>query len=947
MRQHLLSAIFLAGLLLAGCKAGVKEDTAKILFDPLVHTWPHDLSDIPVDPDVSYGVLENGLRYALQTNSRPEGEASLRFWIRAGSRNETDETLGLAHYLEHMAFNGSENVPEGEMVKSLERLGLSFGADTNASTTFNRTEYTLNLPEVDDETVDYALFLMRETADKLLIEEDAVERERGVVKAEEARGNTPGRKAARTFSKFIYPDTLSVRRPVIGTVETLDTINAKQLRAYYETHYRPERAVIVMTGDFDIAAMETKIKTVFGDWTNDTVAPPDPDNGIINHAGLVAKVYDDDELTTSISLIDARASTYAMDKVATRRAGFVRSYANAIVNQRIRKKLLEADAKVRSASVSYSVRKSGDLAYASASAKNDDWQAALEIVDAEIRRALQYGFQQAEYDELMANSKRGLIDSANYAAKRRSGSLAGGIIGSFAGSAVRVTPQYRLDSFEVHAADIPLSELEAEFKKMWQDFEPQIWLQGPKVEDVTSEDVLASYTAAKAKELAAPDVRQKRNFAYQDFGTPGKIQSKGRVEDFDIDTLVFDNNVRLNLKTTDFEDKWVRLSVTVGEGWNAFPKDQPGLTTLASSIALGGYKAHKVSELSEIFAGKQVGLNMSIGTERLVFSGSTNQDDVEDQLKAWTGLLTAPGYREEWLKKFQESIEASFHTIDSTPGGVAARDLGRIWANGDRRYGMLEKDEYLAMTLEDVRKVLQPTFDTGAIEIGVVGDFDKEAVIAAVAKTFGALPKRKESFDLIPEAFKIKFPAPDRVALTHTGEVNQGAIYLAWPTDQKWTVERSRQYGMLRRVLQNRMTQVIREDMSLAYSPSARLNFSKNSDGYGYISASMSADPQYFEAFEKAAKEIAADLRKGGITQDDLDRARKPVLESFQRSEKENGAWLGNVTRAQTDPEGLEYRRTRLAAYENMTPAALDKMAKELFNPGGLHVVVIGPEKKN
>jgi len=943
MSRHILLGFVFAGFTLVGCKAKT-ADTAIPMFDPLVHTWPHDLSDIPVDPNVTYGVLDNGLRYALQANSRPENEASLRFWIRAGSRNETDETLGLAHYLEHMAFNGSENVPEGEMVKSLERLGLSFGADTNASTTFTRTEYTLKLPEVDDETVDYALFLMRETADKLLIKQDAVDRERGVVKAEEARGNTPGRKAARVFSEYIYGDVLSNRRPVIGTVETLDTLSAEQLRAYYDVHYRPERAVIVMTGDFDIAAMETKINDVFGDWTNDTAAPADPDNGMVEHSGLIAKVYDDDELTTSISLVDARAPSSAMDSVATRRAAFVRGYANAIVNQRIGKKLLEADAEVRSASISYAVRKSGDLAYASASAKDDKWEPALEIVDAEIRRALQYGFQQAEYDELMANSKRGLMDSANYAAKRRSGSLAGGIMGSFAANSVRVTPQYSLESFEANAANIPLSELEAQFKEMWENFEPQIWLEGPKVENVTPEQVLDTYKAAKLKELSAPDQRQKLDFAYQDFGTPGTIKSRDRIEDFDIDTIVFDNNVRLNLKTTDFEDKWVRMSVTVGEGWNAFPKDQPGLTTLASSIALGGYEAHKVSELSEIFAGKQVGLNMSIGTERLVFGGSTNQDDVEDQLKAWAGLLTAPGYREEWLKKFQESIEASFHTIDSTPGGVAGRDLGRIWADGDRRYGMLEKDEYLAMTLDDVRKVLQPTFDKGAIEIGVVGDFDKDAIIAAVAKTYGALPVRNETFDKIPEAFKIKFPIADRVNLTHTGEANQGAIYLAWPTDQDWTVERSRKYGMLRRILQNRMTQVIREDMSLAYSPSARMNFSQNSAPYGYVSASMSADPQYFEAFEKAAKEIAAELRKGGITQDDLDRARKPVLESFERSAKENGAWLGDVTRAQTDVEGLDNRRSRLAAYENMTPEELDKMAKELFDPKGLHVVVIGPE---
>ncbi len=919
-------------------------DNAPRLFDPLVDIWPHDISDIPPDPDVIYGRLGNGMRYALQINSRPEGEASLRFRVAAGSRHESEDTLGLAHYLEHMAFNGSENVPEGEMVKSLERLGLSFGADTNASTTFSRTEYTLNLPDTGNETMDYALFLMRETADKLLIAEDAVDRERGVVKAEEARGNTPGRKASRAYRGFFYPDMLSTQRPVIGLPETLDTISAAQLRAFYDQYYRPERTMLVITGDFDAAALEQKIKDVFSDWYNATSPPVEPDNGIAPHRDMDARVYDDDELTTQLVMQNARPSTYMGDTKDARRTSFIQGYANAIVNQRIRKKLLASGAQVRGASVSYSIGKTGDQISASASAKGDDWKAMIDILDGEIRAALTYGFQQAEYDELLANSRRSLTDSVNYAAKRRSGSLASGIMGSFASHRVRITPQQSLSFFEANAASATIDDLNAAFKNMWDNFTPVFWLQGPDVDTISKEDILAAYDNARARPAAQPENRQKLTFAYQDFGTPGTIQSENRIEDFGIDQIVFHNNVRLNLKKTDFEDKWIRIHVTVGEGWNAFPKDNPALIALAGSFSLGGYEAHKVSELSEIFAGKNVGVSMGVGTDRLSFLGSTNPDDVEAQLQAWTALLTAPGYRPEWKEKFNESIQATFHTIDSTPGGVAGRDLGRIWANGDPRFGYLEQSAYEDAKLDDVRGILGPIMQSGAIEIGIVGDFDKAAMIEAVAKTYGALPTRRTLFDPYTGAFDINFPKSARVELTHTGADNQGAIFMAWPTQETWSLDRSRAYGMVRRVFQNRMTDIIREDMGLTYSPSASLNYSQLQGTYGYISASMISDPQYFEAFETAAKQIAADLRSGGITDDELKRVRKPVLESFERTEKENGAWLRLVTRAQTEPETLDRRRSRDKAFEDMTVGDLEAAAKEMFVPETLHVVVIKPE---
>lgn len=935
--------ILLSGCLGFGLMACTQKTTQDVrLFDPAVDIWPHDISDVPRDMDVTYGRLENGLRYALQNNKRPENEAVIRLTINAGAKHETEDMSGGAHFLEHMAFNGTENVPEGEMVKSLERMGLSFGADTNATTSYGRTDYRLNLPEVDDETVDYALFLLREISDKMLIEEEAVERERGVVKAEEARRRGPQFDANQALRRFIQPDGRSLKRPTAGTPESLDAMSAEKLRRFYETYYRPERALLVIAGDFDLLEMEGKIKDNFADWSVQTPIGEEPEPGLKETEGQKAMVYDNDELTTTVTFYSAEAPNPRGDSRAERRMTMVESAANNIIQMRFNKRMQEANRPVLGAGLSYGPGRYVTNLNASASAKEDDWKTAIEVLEAEIRRARQYGFQQAELDELIANARRGLIDSANYAAKRRSTSLVGGITGAFAGGDVRTTPAYQLESFEEEIKTVKLEEIEESFLRMWaEDFPKRVWVSGPKMDDVTEAEVLEALKAARAKTIDPPAQRQKLEFAYQDFGAAGKIADRTQVKDMDITQITFENNVRLNLKKTDFEDGWIRMTATIGEGWNYFADKTPGLSDLANSIASGGYEAHKASELSEIFAGKSIGLSLSIGADRMGFSGSTNADDLLVQMQAWTALLTNPGYHPEWREKFTESIEASFHTIDSTPSGVAARDLGRIWHSGDPRYGMLEKDAYLALSLDQVRAVLEPQFKTGAIEIGIVGDFDEPAVIEAVSQTFGALPKRRAEFDPIAEAFKARFPKAGRVTLTHTGEKTQGAIYMGWPINEAWSLNKSRELSLIGRIFRNRMTDVIREDLGLAYSPSAGSNFSRLYDGYAYFSASITADPEFFDAFEEASNKIAADMRSGGITQDELERARKPLLESFERAERENGSWLGLVARSQTHPESLDWRRSRTEKFAGFTTKQLDEAAASLFAPEALHVVKI------
>jgi len=245
--------------------------------------WGISVYDIPADADVRFGVLPNGMKYAIAHNETPEDTAAVRFGFDVGWVDEREEELGLAHVVEHMAFNGSTNVPEGEMIKLLERLGLAFGADTNASTSFEDTIYKLDLPRVDDELVDTALMLMRETASELTVTDEAVDRERGIIQSETRTRNNYQIRRFKDYFDFVSPDTLYAKRFwADGTVQNIDAAPGSVVRDLYRRYYRPDNATLVVVGDVDPAAIEAKIVEKFSSWKMPSSPISEVDKGLVD-----------------------------------------------------------------------------------------------------------------------------------------------------------------------------------------------------------------------------------------------------------------------------------------------------------------------------------------------------------------------------------------------------------------------------------------------------------------------------------------------------------------------------------------------------------------------------------------------------------------------------------------------------------------------------------------
>ncbi|HMC92372.1 MAG TPA: pitrilysin family protein, partial [Allosphingosinicella sp.] len=296
---------------------------------------PRSTSDVPADPALVTGTLPNGLRYEILSNATPPHNAALRLRIDAGSLVEKEDERGIAHFVEHMAMAGSRNVTEGEMERRLERAGLRFGPDTNAFTDFRQTWYVLNLPETDPATLDTALTLLREAAGEASFAPASIERQRGIILAEERSRATAAARSSEDYLHFLLRGDLLPERIVIGRPDIIRTVPRERLVRFYDAYYRPERATLIAVGDFDPAKMEAEIRRLFGTWHGRGRGGGPPPPPVVPMRAAEAHVFVDAALPPQVTLAWPAPADLRPDSRAVRAARLVDGLALAVLNRRI------------------------------------------------------------------------------------------------------------------------------------------------------------------------------------------------------------------------------------------------------------------------------------------------------------------------------------------------------------------------------------------------------------------------------------------------------------------------------------------------------------------------------------------------------------------------------------------------------------------------------------
>ncbi|GAA4037615.1 insulinase family protein [Sphingomonas rosea] len=892
---------------------------------------------LKADPQLRIGTLSNGMRYVIRVNKTPPKEASLRLRIDSGSLNEADDQRGLAHFLEHMVLNGTENVPEGDFVRRLERHGLRFGPDTNASTDFGQTVFKLDLPSTDKATLDEAFFLLREVAGRAKLDAAAVDRERGIVLSEErARASAAYRQSIDQLGWLYAGQRLPSRLP-IGTTEVISTAPRQRLLDYYRAWYRPERATLVVVGDVDPADIKARLEAQFGDWRGVGPAGKPADEGQPQARPSAARLFVDPAVGASFNATWIRPADRSPDSVEKRRRDLEEQIAAAVLNRRL-EKLAQQDGKppfVGARSGVSDIEQTAETTSIGAQARIGEWRGSVVAVEQEQRRLVQYGVTPDELERELTGARAALEASVAAASTRTTPALAESLVAAVNRDTVVTSPEDRVAFYRSIEPSLTPERIHAAARRMFTGSGPLLYLSTPRPA-ATEAQLLAAWQESTRVALNPPTAQAKVAWPYDSFGAPGQVVEKREIAAIGTTLVRFANGVRLTVRPSSSRKEQVLVSVRFGNGRLAMSRDRTSPEwALAQGLILGGTGKLDADSVNRALTGKLVGASLGIEDERFVLGGGTRPADFATEMQLLAAYLTDAAWRPLGWERARATSASIHDRLESTPGGVLTRDLGYILRSGDRRWALPDRVAMRTSSIAQGRALLEPALKDGTIEVIVVGDIGVDQAIAETARTFGALAPRAAA---AAEAGPMRFPAPpaEPITLFHKGREDQAMGFMAWPTTgySQATRREARLLTLLGAVFQLRITDQLREKEGVSYSPSAGHAASATWANYGYLAAQIEAPPAKLDSFFTEAQAIAADLAAKPIDADELNRARLPLLSASTRARDGNSFWLNALEEVGTKPFVVESITSQLVDYQAVTPAMLQDAAKRYLRAG-------------
>ncbi len=902
--------------------------------------WPHIESDLDPSPGIVFGVLENGIRYVLKENARPEDRVSMHLGVNVGSFHEEDHERGIAHFLEHMLFLGTEHFEPGELVKYFQRIGMKFGPDVNARTGFYQTVYDIDLPDGNPDSINEALLVLRDYAAGGLIPEEQVNRERGVILAEKRTRDSPGYRTFKETLAFEVPGTRVTKRLPIGTRAVIQAADRDLIKTFYNTWYRPGNMIIVMVGDFDTNTAETLIENRFSGIQARAPEKPVPDFGDFEHKGVKPFYHHEPESgSTRVSIGVINRQDQPKDTLEYRKNRLLEQMANQIVNHRLDALLNTPEAPFTSASAGsgyyFNSVRAADINAQSAPEK---WKETLGEIEKTLRKAVLYGFTNSEVERVKSEYIAQLERAARAAPTRESRRIAGQFLNDLARERVLLLAECRLALLRPIVEAATRDALNDAFRDAWRPDHRLVMVtgnadlhtDGKKTPEAT---VLSVYDQSRQQAVQKPEEAETISFPYLERpAEPGAVRSRVDIEDLGITRVLFENGVTLFVKKTDFRADEVVGSLRFGNGRRSETPENDGLSEMAQRVVnLGGLGAMDLEALRRALAGTSTSVSFSVEEDAFSFSGRSVTDETELLFELLHAHLADTGFRASAytraVRQFERRYESLAHSIE---GGLQLKG-SRFLAGGDSRFGLPDFDTLTGNTLKDIKTWVASGKDPSSMEIAIVGDIDPESVIALAAIFFGTLPPWEESAGtgecagsdrrpVFPEGGRLEHEVPTRM--------ERALLMVSLPTTDIFDIERTRRLSILSAVFSDRMRIRIRDGLGASYSQGAYSSPSRAYKGYGLFNAYAIIDPDDHGAIESEIRAISDDIRKNGITADELERAVKPVLSGITSQVRTNTYWLNTVLKgAARHPAQLDWSRTIYTDHAAITVEDIDKIA--------------------
>jgi zinc protease len=942
------------GLALAGAACiAILSSPGRLPAQALADTanaFTADLAEeLPIDPAVTVGQLDNGLRYYIRANGRPEQRAELRLVVNAGSVLEDGDQLGLAHFLEHMAFNGTEHFEKQELIDYLQFIGMRFGADVNAYTGFDETVYMLTIPTDSVAIVETAFQILEDWAHGIAFDSVEVEKERGVVVEEWRLGQGAWSRVRDQQFPVLFQGSLYAERLPIGDPEVLETFDHAVLKRFYADWYRPDLMAVVAVGDFDPAWIEELIQQHFAGLEGPEVERPRPNVAVPGHEETLFAIATDPELTLSNVTVAWKLPLSEQSTHGDYRRSFVEQAYNSMFNFRMFEitQSTEDPPFLGAGSGKGRFVRGSDVYQLGATVKDGEIERGLDRVLVEAERVERFGFMQAELDRQKADVLRSYERSFAERDKRESSRLAAEYVRVFLDG--EPTPGIAYE-YALARRFVPTIELEEvhQVAREWIGDENRVVLAAsPEKDGVRVPDepalvaVFAAAQAASIEPWAEVDSDQPLLTVEP---TAGSVVGREEIPELGVEVWRLSNGARLILKPTDFKDDEVLFNGRGPGGTSLAPdEDYESASWAATLVSIGGVGDFSAVDLQKKLAGKAVSVGPSISELAEGISGSASPKDLETMFQLVYLYFTAPRRDETAVGAFRSRMGSVLANRGVDPEAVYGDSVGAVMAQYHPRYlpptaEMLDKID-LDVALEFYRDRFA---DAGDFTFTLVGAFDPEEVLPLVERYLAALPStgREETWRDVG----MEPPAGVVQRVVRKGLEPKGRQTLIFTGDFDFNRENRYVLQSMTEVLRNMLREILREDMGGTYGVGAYGSGAREPRERYSVRIAFGADPDRLDELTEATFLAIDSLAVHGASADNLAKVRETQRRQRQTDLRENGFWMSVLNVYDQNDEDLRL----ILDYDNLvnglTAEAIGEAAALYFDFDNYVEVKLVPE---
>lgn len=918
--------------------------------------------NLPTDPSLVTGELENGLRYIIKQHAVPPGRATVWINIDSGSLNETDRQRGIAHYLEHMAFNGSANFAPGSLIPFFQSLGMTFGRDQNAFTSFDQTAYQLSLPDAKPETLGEGMKFFSDVVGRLSLLPTEIEEERQIIQEERRRGLSGRQRTQYEMLEKMAPGSLFGVRLPIGTEETIGSVTEQDFKDYYGTWYGASNATVMVVADADPEVVKKVIEQHFGDLPKKPKATHQ-DVGVKPYEKSFAIVAHDPEVRTeTVQIMRLEPARPPVTTVRAFRMDLVDSLGQLAMNRRLSNKVAAGGTVYMNASVS-SGTQSGAIhtAEISGRAQPGKWKEAIEEMALELNRARTFGFSARELEDARKEIVSGAERAVETEATRPAQMVISRLNSDVANGEPTMSAKQRLELVTALLPTITDAEVSSRFTKEFDTTAVSFGAILPSGPSVPTEDQLLDIGLKALAVVPTPEVEAEAATALMtELPAPGAVADGALHEPSQVWSGWLTNGVRVHFRKMTERESQVSISIDLIGGQLLETAQNRGITSaatlawsrpatanLTSSDIRSLMTGKKVSVRGGGFGGGRGGGGGGGGADSISLNISGSPADLETGFQLAHLLLTEPKIEQASFDQFKASTREGILESMTNPASYGARVAsGAIYPADVARVQPLTVEQVDRLTLPEAQNWLDALIKGSPIEVTIVGDIEREQVMDLVARYIGSLPSRERvAPTLFASERTLARPVGPRVVTEVIKTPTQQAYVMSgfYGADQ---LERddARAMAMASRILSTRMVTEVREKEQLVYSIGAGSRAATTYPGFGMFAAAAPTEPAKADALVAKLGSMYDAFAKEGPSEEELDVARKQMANTFDTQLIEPSYWSGRIGQMTFRGESLDEILADPSAYQQIDAETIRATFAKFYKPENIVTVIVKPE---